>query len=60
MIVIPAIDLKDHQVVRLSQGKMGKAKVYSDNPIEIAKLELAEDVIPITVRRPLPHETKIG
>jgi len=30
------------------------------NPIEIAKLELAEDVIPITVRRPLPHETKIG
>ncbi|MBI4149607.1 DNA-directed RNA polymerase subunit K [Candidatus Woesearchaeota archaeon] len=29
------------------------------NPIEIAKLELAEDVIPITVRRPLPHETKI-
>ena len=37
MIVIPAIDLKDHQVVRLSQGNMGKAKVYSDNPIEIAK-----------------------
>ncbi|MBI2339033.1 MAG: 1-(5-phosphoribosyl)-5-[(5-phosphoribosylamino)methylideneamino]imidazole-4-carboxamide isomerase [Deltaproteobacteria bacterium] len=37
MIVIPAIDLKDHQVVRLSQGKMGIATVYSDNSMEIAK-----------------------
>ncbi|MBI4411360.1 MAG: 1-(5-phosphoribosyl)-5-[(5-phosphoribosylamino)methylideneamino]imidazole-4-carboxamide isomerase [Deltaproteobacteria bacterium] len=37
MIVIPAIDLKDHQVVRLSQGRMGEAKVYSDNPVEIAE-----------------------
>lgn len=37
MIIIPAIDLKDHQVVRLSQGRMGKAKVYSDNPVEIAE-----------------------
>lgn len=33
MLVIPAIDLKDHQVVRLSQGKMGQAKVYADNPL---------------------------
>lgn len=37
MIIIPAIDLKDHKVVRLSQGRMGEAKVYSDNPVEVAK-----------------------
>lgn len=36
MLVIPAIDLKDHQVVRLSQGKMGQAKVYADNPLLVA------------------------
>ncbi len=36
MLIIPAIDLKDHQVVRLSQGKMGEAKVYADNPVMIA------------------------
>lgn len=37
MILIPAIDLKDHQVVRLSQGRMGEAKVYSDDPVAVAK-----------------------
>ncbi|MDO8519210.1 MAG: 1-(5-phosphoribosyl)-5-[(5-phosphoribosylamino)methylideneamino]imidazole-4-carboxamide isomerase [Deltaproteobacteria bacterium] len=37
MIIIPAIDLKDHQVVRLSQGRMGEAKVYSDDPVAVAK-----------------------
>lgn len=37
MLVIPAIDLKDHEVVRLSQGKMGEAKVYSQDPLTIAK-----------------------
>ncbi len=26
------------------------------NPIEIAKLEYAEGLVPITVKRPLPHE----
>lgn len=37
MLIIPAIDLKDHQVVRLSQGKMGEAKIYSDNAVLMAE-----------------------
>jgi len=30
------------------------------NPVEIAKLEFKRGVIPITVRRPLPHERNTG
>ncbi|MFA6807382.1 MAG: 1-(5-phosphoribosyl)-5-[(5-phosphoribosylamino)methylideneamino]imidazole-4-carboxamide isomerase [Eubacteriales bacterium] len=37
MIVFPAIDLKDGKVVRLLQGRMEDATVYSDNPVEVAK-----------------------
>ncbi len=37
MIVIPAIDLKGGKCVRLQQGKMEEATVYSDNPCETAK-----------------------
>lgn len=37
MLIIPAIDLKDHKVVRLSQGRMGEAKVYSRDPVTVAK-----------------------
>jgi phosphoribosylformimino-5-aminoimidazole carboxamide ribotide isomerase len=37
MIIIPAIDLKQGCCVRLSQGQMDKATVYSQNPAEIAK-----------------------
>lgn len=37
MLIIPAIDLKDHKVVRLSQGRMGDAKVYADDPVEVAR-----------------------
>ena len=36
MLVIPAIDLKDGQCVRLRQGKMEESTVFSDNPIEMA------------------------
>jgi phosphoribosylformimino-5-aminoimidazole carboxamide ribotide isomerase len=36
MLIIPAIDLKDGQVVRLYQGKSRK-KVYANDPCEIAK-----------------------
>ncbi len=36
MIVIPAIDLKDGQCVRLRQGLMEDTTVFSSNPIEIA------------------------
>lgn len=37
MLIIPAIDLKDRQCVRLSQGEMDQATVYSPNPAEVAK-----------------------
>jgi phosphoribosylformimino-5-aminoimidazole carboxamide ribotide isomerase len=37
VIVIPAIDLKDGKCVRLSQGRMDRVSVYSENPLEMAK-----------------------
>jgi len=37
MIVIPAIDLKEGKCVRLLQGRMEDATVYSDNPAEMAR-----------------------
>jgi phosphoribosylformimino-5-aminoimidazole carboxamide ribotide isomerase len=37
MIIFPAIDLKDGKAVRLYKGDMNKAKVYSENPLDIAK-----------------------
>ncbi len=36
MIIYPAIDLKDGKVVRLLQGRMEDATVYSDDPAAIA------------------------
>lgn len=36
MLPIPAIDLKNQQCVRLKQGLMDKATVFSDNPVEMA------------------------
>ncbi|MEK6656275.1 MAG: HisA/HisF-related TIM barrel protein, partial [Nitrospirota bacterium] len=42
MIVIPAIDLKEGKCVRLLQGRMEDATVYSDNPAETAKRWEAE------------------
>ncbi len=36
MILIPAIDLKDGQCVRLRQGRMEDDTVFSDNPVEMA------------------------
>ncbi|MCE5312014.1 MAG: 1-(5-phosphoribosyl)-5-[(5-phosphoribosylamino)methylideneamino]imidazole-4-carboxamide isomerase [Nitrospiraceae bacterium] len=37
MIIIPAIDLKDGQCVRLLQGKKEDATVYSDDPASTAR-----------------------
>lgn len=37
MLLIPAIDLKDGQCVRLRQGRMDDATVFSDDPIAIAE-----------------------
>ena len=36
MLVIPAIDLKDGQCVRLRQGRMEDSTVFSDDPVEMA------------------------
>ncbi|MDO9193006.1 MAG: 1-(5-phosphoribosyl)-5-[(5-phosphoribosylamino)methylideneamino]imidazole-4-carboxamide isomerase [Undibacterium sp.] len=37
MLLIPAIDLKDGHCVRLKQGDMDQATVFSDNPAEMAR-----------------------
>ena len=37
MLIIPAIDLKDGRCVRLQQGRMDTATVFSDNPVQMAK-----------------------
>jgi len=37
MMVIPAIDLKDMKCVRLSQGRMDRETVYSEDPVQMAK-----------------------
>ncbi len=37
MIVIPAIDLKDGQCVRLRQGEMEQSTVFSDDPLAMAQ-----------------------
>ena len=41
MLIIPAIDLKDGQCVRLKQGEMDSATVFSANPAEMAGKWLA-------------------
>jgi DNA-directed RNA polymerase subunit K/omega len=38
-------------LIKLTEKKL---KEIGFNPIEIAKMEFKEDVLPITVRRPLP------
>lgn len=37
MIIFPAIDLKEGQVVRLRQGDPNQKTVYSSNPVEVAQ-----------------------
>lgn len=37
MLLIPAIDLKDGQCVRLRQGDMDDATVFSEDPVEVAE-----------------------
>ena len=36
MLLIPAIDIKDGQCVRLRQGQMDEVTVFSDDPLEVA------------------------
>lgn len=42
-------------IVKLNEKDLEKMRF---NPVEIAKLELKEGVLPITIRRILPHERK--
>ena len=42
MLVIPAIDLKDGQCVRLRQGDMADSTVFSDDPVAMAQRWHAE------------------
>ena len=37
MLIIPAIDLKDGRCVRLQQGDMASATVFSDDPVAMAR-----------------------
>ena len=37
MLIIPAIDIKDGQCVRLKQGVMDDATVFSENPEDMAR-----------------------
>jgi len=37
MLIIPAIDLKEGKCVRLEQGLMEKATIYSEDPATTAK-----------------------
>ena len=37
MTILPAIDLKDGKAVRLTKGLMDTAKIYSDEPWQVAK-----------------------
>ncbi len=41
--------------VKLKKEDFEKIKY---NPVEIAKMEYEKDVLPIKVKRPLPHERK--
>jgi phosphoribosylformimino-5-aminoimidazole carboxamide ribotide isomerase len=42
MLIIPAIDLKDGQCVRLKQGLMEDATVFSDSPADMARHWVAQ------------------
>lgn len=37
MVIIPAIDIKDGHCVRLKQGEMASATVYSEDPVSMAR-----------------------
>lgn len=43
-------------LVKISEKELEELKY---NPIEIAKKELEKEAIPITIKRPLPHEKSL-
>ncbi|MCK4738607.1 MAG: 1-(5-phosphoribosyl)-5-[(5-phosphoribosylamino)methylideneamino]imidazole-4-carboxamide isomerase [Deltaproteobacteria bacterium] len=71
MQIIPAIDIKGGRCVRLRQGKMDEATVYSENPIKVAQRWEAEggdnlkvihivDLDAAIEGRPINHDIIIG
>lgn len=42
MLIIPAIDMKDHKVVRLKQGRMAETTVYNDSTLAQAETWIAQ------------------
>ena len=62
MLIIPAIDLKDGQCVRLRQGRMEDSTVFSDDPVAMAGVWVEAEKTPTTAsssfmatpERPLP------
>ncbi len=44
-------------LVKLNKKQLGDLKY---NPVEIAKLEFKEGMIPMTVKRPHPHQKRQG
>ncbi len=42
MVIIPAIDIKDGHCVRLKQGDMARATVFSDDPVAMARYWLEQ------------------
>ncbi|HKY01726.1 MAG TPA: HisA/HisF-related TIM barrel protein, partial [Burkholderiales bacterium] len=42
MVIIPAIDIKDGRCVRLKQGDMSDATVFSEDPVGMARHWLAQ------------------
>ena len=42
MIIIPAIDIKNGKVVRLTQGKFDQEKIYDQHPLAVAKKWIAD------------------
>ena len=49
MLIIPAIDLKDGQCVRLKQGLMEQATVFSDSPAEMARHWVEQERVACTL-----------
>lgn len=43
-------------LLKLTEKDLGAIKF---NPVEIAKMEFEKDVLPITIRRPLPQKVTI-
>lgn len=47
------------RALQISLGAPVFIKTDETNPIEIAKLEFKEKIVPITIKRKLPNETEV-